>query len=182
MEVWKDIVGYEGLYQVSNKGRVRNTKTNRILKPWLVNEYYEVVQLGANNKKLVHRLVAEAFIPNPQNKPQVDHIKPVSKGGGNNAENLRWATPHENNMNEHTLKNMSMAKKGCTSPMKGKLNRSDISKPLDQIDKLTGEVVKSWKSTMDVKRNLGFDNGNISKCCNGKLKSYKDFVWKHLSP
>lgn len=180
MEIWKDIQGYEGLYQVSNEGRVKSLRKNKILKTWKQNKYYQVVSLGANCKRLVHILVAKVFIPNPQNKPQVDHIIPLSEGGTDDASNLRWVTPHENNMNERTRKNMSDSKKGSISPMKGKLNREDISKQVAQINPTTGEILHIWKSTMDVKRNLGYDNGNISRCCNGKIKTYKGYIWIYI--
>lgn len=197
MEVWRDIEGYKGVYQVSNEGRVRSldrtiiqktkygnyshrTLPGKILVPWKQGNNYDVVSLGAGNKKLVHRLVAEAFIPNPDKKPQVDHIVPICNGGGNNVENLRWVTPHENNMNENTLRNMSNSKRGCTSPMKGRLNREDVSKPVHQISLVDGEVIVMWRSTQDVKRNLGYDGGNISKCCNGKMKTYKGYLWRYV--
>lgn len=184
-EIWKDIVIKKG-YQISNFGRVkslnyRNTGKEKILKTWKTKPYnYEMVRLGKGLTISVHRLVAEAFIPNPDNKPQVDHIIPISNGGTNEVSNLRWVTPGENNMNEFSRKNMSVAKTGSVSPMKGKLNRSDVSKKIEQIDMNTGETIRVWPSSMEIKRNLGFDNGNISKCCNGKMKTYKGYKWRFI--
>ena len=129
-ETWKNILESDGLYQVSNKGNVRRTKTGRILKGRLDRYGYLRVILyrGRNDYKnrLIHRLVAAAFIPNPNNKPQVDHINTIRTD--NRLENLRWVTYHENNMNPLTLekyktcyrpviteearKKMSLAKKG----------------------------------------------------------------------
>lgn len=102
-EIWKDIEGYEGLYQVSNLGRVKKLPT--ILKNSLDKQGYEVVQLvNENGKKKVlkiHRLVANAFIENTENKPQVDHINTIRND--NRVENLRWVTPKENMNNPITL-------------------------------------------------------------------------------
>lgn len=195
MEIWKDIEGYEGIYQVSSEGRVRsldriitavyksgkivNKKAKgKILSTFKVNKYYNVATFSGGVKKLVHRLVAETFIQNPDNKPIVDHIIPVSNGGTDNVKNLRWSTPPENNSNKHTLINMSNAMKGKPSPMKGKLNRKDVSKKVYQYS-LSGELINVFESVMDVKRKLGFDVGNISKCCNGKQKTYKGFMWSY---
>lgn len=122
VEEWKDIKGYEGLYQVSDKGRVKslarlskriNPKTYRgttiligekILKQSCQTNGYNVVVLvkeGIGIQKTVHRLVAEAFIPNPDNKPEIDHCNTIKTD--NSVENLRWCTHTENMNNPITL-------------------------------------------------------------------------------
>ena len=93
MEEWRAIIGHDG-YEVSNLGNVRSPR--RVLKPAL--NRYQCVQLGANTTRCVHRLVAEAFIPNPEGKPTVDHI---DRNPANNVvSNLRWATRSEQNVNK----------------------------------------------------------------------------------
>ena len=124
-EIWADIKGFEGLYQISNFKRVKslsrieqghcsNGKYNsnyyrkeRILKPHKCKEYYQftLYKDGKKYYKQRHILLAEAFIPNPENKPVVDHIIPIKNGGTDDIENLRWATTKENCNNENTLKN-----------------------------------------------------------------------------
>ena len=173
-EIWKEIKGYEELYQVSNKGRVKRLerdiickngvkkhKKERILKDSSNSQNYCIVKLSDNKgirKTLrVHRLVAEAFIPNPENKPQVNH-KDENKTN-NCVENLEWMTAKEN-INYGT-------------------RNERISKSVAQYTK-DGKLIKVWSSTNEAGRKLGFNQSNISKVAQGTRKSCGGFVWKYV--
>ena len=169
-EVWKDISGYEGHYQVSDQGRVKSLKQGkeRILKPINdVNGYLRVNLWKNGDKKnyLIHRLVAMTFIPNPQNFTQINHID--EDKSNNNVNNLEWCTA-KYNINYGTHNQRSADKR----------TNGKCSKPVIQFTK-DGKIVKEWKSTMDVERNLGYYHSNISACCNGIFNSAYNFVWKY---
>ena len=160
-EIWKDKKGYEGHYQVSNWGRVKSIKfgKEKILKLIKDKDGYLQVTLCKNNIKKVykvHRLVAEAFIDNPDNLPQVNH-KDENKTN-NNVENLEWCT------NEYNI-NYGTRTERC-------------SKPVLQYT-LDGEFVREWESAIQAEREGGFNNTCICQCCLGKRKTHKGFIWKY---
>ena len=159
-EYWKPVVGYEGLYMVSNWGRVKSIKfgKERILKPVTNSSGYLLVGLYKNNiekKYSVHRLVAEAFIPNPYNLPQVNHRDENKLN--NNVDNLEWCT-NEYNINYGTRTE--------------RYSKSVLQYTLD------GEFVGEWPSTRECGRN-GFNQGSVSACCRGELKTHKGFIWRY---
>lgn len=169
MEIWKDIEGYEGLYQVSTHGRVRslgNGKYNnskvRLLKPSINTWGYLQVCLcknGKTKKYLVHRLVAEAFLPNWFDDPQVNHIDEDKTN--NHIDNLEWCDCKYNiNYGTHNER-MTESK----------------SKPILQLTK-TGKLIREWTSIREAGRN-NFNPGHIVSCCNGKLKHHKGYIWKY---
>lgn len=184
-EIWVDVKDYVGLYQVSNLGRVKSLdryvngngmmqlKKGKLLKLQVSKSGYLYVCLCNNGKEKlcrVNRLVAEAFLPNPDNLPQVNH-KDEDKTN-NSVDNLEWCD-NKYNINYGTC--IERRSKKMSDIL---LNRKDLSKSVLQYT-IDGEFIAEYKSTMDVKRKLGFDSGNISKCCNGKQKTYKGFIWKY---
>lgn len=122
-EIWKDIENFEGLYQISSKGRIRRiTKTGKkkILKQFLdssIGGYYRVnlCKNGKSTKAKPHQLVAQAFIPNPENKPCIDHIN--TDRTDNRVENLRWVTRKENSNNPLSIINNIKAQRKMAKPV-----------------------------------------------------------------
>lgn len=173
MEEWKDIEGYEGLYQVSNYGRVKSLWFGRekILKGGKNARGYLVVGLWKDGKRVmkkVHRLVAEAFLENPQNLLEVNH-KDEDKTN-NSVSNLEFCDRKYNN-------NYGTRTEKCAEKLR---NNPKRSKRVDQIDKVTGEVVRQWESTKEASRN-GYDQGAVSHCARGELKTFKGYIWKYLT-
>ena len=164
-EIWCDIDGYEGLYQISNKGRVKSLYkgSERILKLWDNGRGYLRVYLTKENTSKyirVHRLVARAFIPNPENKPQVNH-KDENKLN-NCVENLEWSTAKENN------------NFGTRNERAG----NSLSIPILQYSK-SGKFIREWTGAHEVERVLGIYHTSITQCCKGKRKSAGGFVWRY---
>ena len=154
-EIWKEIQGFEGEYAISNKGNVKNLKSGRILGGRYDSMGYKQIKLKGK-KYLIHRLVALAFIPNPNNLPQVNHIDEVKTN--NNVENLEWVTASEN-------VNYSIYKQSCK---------------INQITK-DSELVKTWESSMQINRETGYDASSIIKCCRGKRKQAYGYRWEYLN-
>lgn len=178
MEIWKDVVGYETLYQVSNLGRVksldmklpykRHSKTTfrirkgKILSTVKMRNGYLRVEMSNNAKhklNLVHRLVAQAFIPNPNNYEQVNHIDGNKEN--NNVNNLEWCSC-KNNM-EHAWQN-------------GLYKGRKVAQYKD------GKLIAIYDNVVQATRTLGYKNvgQNIVKVALGKRKSAYGYQWKYL--
>lgn len=177
-EIWKDVVGWGGLYKVSNLGRVKSIdrkswngkiwyeRKGKILKGCRDKDGYCIVSLRRKNEHKtfkVHRLVAEAFIPNPDGYPQVNH-KDENKIN-NCIKNLEWCSA-KYNINYGT-RNQRMA----TTNLNGK-----NSQLVNQLTK-DGRLLKIWPSMHEAARSLKINQGNISNCCSGRCKSYAGYIW-----
>lgn len=178
IERWKPIVGYEGLYEVSDHGRVKSLYRNKIMRPMISNSGYERVDLFKGKKRKqrsIHRLVAEAFVPNLQKKPQVNH-KDENKLN-NKAENLEWVTQIEN-CNYGT----AIARRVAHTDYAGrKIDRTNqinaCSKPISQFTK-DGKFVRTWKSATECSRELGFSISGIRAVVLGKRNSIYGWIFK----
>ena len=150
-------------YTISDKGEIVNTNTNKELKGYIRKDGYVIISLSKGGKKYkcyLHRLVAETFIPNPDNLPQVNH-KDEDKTN-NCVSNLEWITPKDN----------------CNYGTRNERQGLGHSKPIQQYD-LEGNFIKEWDSAAQVERDLGFNHQNISKCCLGQQKTAYNYKWRY---
>lgn len=204
-EIWKPIEGFEK-YEISNLGQIRSlsykqTGESKMLKPKIDRNGYLVANLSKNGKhytKTIHRLVAKTFIPNLENKPQVNHINGIKTDNG--VENLEWCTCSENIKHAFDT-GLKKSNKGVNNPMYGKHHTEETKKKIGGVHKgKTGEKHPRSKkvkciTTGDVfvcireaGRKYNVANHDISKCCKGKRKSAgkhpvtgEKLVWEYLS-
>lgn len=178
-EIWKDIEGYDGLYQVSNTGRVRSfikwkdriSETPRILKQARQKTGYLFVGLSKDSNvkyERIHRLVAKAFLDNPENKPEVNHID--GDKTNNNLFNLEWATRSENGKHSYRMGLNWFSEKQYEKIM-------ERAKPVQQTK--NGNVIGEYESAADAHRKTGICRQNISKCCSGTLKTAGGYCWRY---
>lgn len=168
-EIWKDIQGFEGEYMVSNFGNVMSLvgRKPRILRPRRNKRGYLRVSLHAHSDYLIHRLVAQAFIPNPDNLPFINHKDECPSN--NCADNLEWCT-HHYNITYGTCQERARATQSKTFPQK---NRKDCSKSV-----LCVETGDTFLSINEAERVLGISRILISKVCRGIRKSAGGFTFK----
>lgn len=168
-EKLKDIVGYEGLYQISRNGVIRSLDKylpmpnggeklvkGKILKPVYDRDGYVNVKLSKNGnikKYQIHRLVAQAFIPNPDNLPVINHINEIKDD--NRVENLEWCTAQYN-------------------------SAYSLSKSIIQCN-LNYEPIKQWKSIIDAERELNIHSTAIVRCCRGKSYTAGGYKWQYAN-
>ena len=173
IEQWRSIEEYENLYQISNYGNVKNHK-NQLLKPMNDGNYLNV-DLYKNEKKKrykIHRLVAKAFIPNPEDKKEVNHID--GNKLNNKYSNLEWVTPSENMI--HAFKK-GLAK--VNKNMQGKFGEINPNSIIRLQYDINGNFIKKWSCAKEIERQLGIHHSHISKCCKGKLKTAGGYIWRY---
>lgn len=169
-EEWRPVKGYEGLYEVSNFGRIKHLPVKWRPKEFIMRyniTYDGYVRIGLTKDGkyksfAVSRLVGQHFIPNPDNLPQINH-KDEDKTN-NHVDNLEWCS-NKYNVN-YGNRNM-LASKG-------------ISKAVAQYS-LDGELIRTWDSVTKAAMSLGFDLSSIAKCCNGRTHTSYHFVWKYIN-
>jgi hypothetical protein len=189
IEIWKDIKGYEGLYQVSNKGNVKSLnritinslgykrklkgkyKLQRNIKGY---SYTTLHKKGIRNSYGVHRLVAISFIENKKNKPQINHINGNKKD--NRVENLEWCNASENQLHNYRKLNRKISR-----AFLGKFNeKHPNSKKIKQFDK-GGNLINIYNSVAEVQRVTGFLQGNISSAARGDLNQAYNYYWEYVT-
>ena len=187
MENWKDIQGYEGIYAISDCGNVLSIRSGKNLVKKNTHGYdYVVLSVNGKCKTMrIHRLVALAFIPNPDNKPTVNHINEIKTD--NRVCNLEWATTKEQNTHgtriqrarEHTdYKARKIDYSVVASKHDYKKLAQICSKAVHQFDK-NGSFIKTYQSLIDASKETGARDSDISSCLRGKRKTAGGWIWKN---
>lgn len=188
IEKFKPVMGYKGLYEVSDCGAVRSLqfkgkKRIKYLRNAKTPDGYEIIGLYREGKKkmfYVHRLVWETFNGKIPDGYEIDHINAVR--GDNRLDNLRVVTHKENSNNSITLVRNRETNQRKSQDTKWRKNqregtRKACNKPVLQLDKVTGEVIRRWDCAADAWRELSIYNSSISACCLGKLNSAGGYRW-----
>lgn len=172
MEVWRDIKGFEGFYQVSNSGRLRSLDrescgkryVGKIISSKCRNGYVVDILCKDGKKKTCrrHRLVAEAFIPNPEEKPEINHLD--GDKSNNCVDNLEWAT-HRENTNHAWVTGLT------------KFPPAEI--PIEVIQMYEGKEIAIYKSIEIAGRLNNISSADICKCCKGKRKNAGRYTWRY---
>lgn len=178
-DVWRDVIGYEGKYQVNTKGEIRSLNYGRmnkicLLKPYLGNRGYLSVVLSKGNKtkiKMVHKLVAESFIPNGDNKPFIDHINNIKTD--NRVENLRWVTHKENMRNPLTRKRFSESAK------KRPISENALKNWQKRI--YCKELNKTFDSITQASKELNIPISCICRVCSGNRPHTRGYHFEYVN-
>jgi hypothetical protein len=170
-EIWKDIPGWEGFYAASNLGRIKNVRTGHIQKLYNHKNGYVYCHLSKNGSTKVlrvHRVIAETFIPNPNNLTQVNHKSEVKTD--NSIDNLEWCDAKYNAGFGTRIERI----------VEKNINHPGKSKWVIKLNK-DNEILHFYPSTMQAERETGINHSHIMKCCLGK-KNYKTaggYIWKY---
>ena len=165
IEEWRNIEGYDGRYQISNLGNVRATDFNhtgkvKVMRISIGTHGYPQISLSKNNKKKtfkIHKLVADAFIPNPFNLPDVNH--------------------RDENKQNNCASNLERCTKAYNNRYGTRILRT--SQEFRQYD-LSGNLIRIWKSGKDIEREEGYDRRHINRCCNGRRPTAYGYIWKRV--
>lgn len=185
-EIWKDIPGYEGIYQASNLGKIKSIERwieredgyknhilERIVKQHITRSDYGYYRVGlhkngASKTFLVHRLIAATFLPNPDNYPQVNHKNEIITD--NRVENLEWCSADYNVHYGTCIERAGLSRR----------NRKDLSKPVSQYTK-EGVFVATYPSSVEAYRQTGICYQTIWRVMNGRGKTAGGYIWKYAN-